>query len=162
MKAKGWFVSALFVGGVVFAMRGCLSSPAPDEKLAGRFDAMCKIARDNVKTPQRGVRKLGGYLSKHTGDILGEFGSTLEAIETIADDAKHDKRAELARDRMRAPVRACIGDWMQFADAVESDPEASALVDHFMLRLSRTLEIIAGSDLRALPLRLDRAIETIR
>ena len=165
MTAKGWMVGALVAGGVVFAMRGCLSSPPPDQRLADQLESICGIARDNIRTPERGVRKLGGYLSKHTGEMLGELGETFEVIETIADDTKHDKRAEVARNRLRAPLRACEADFMDFADAVENNPEAVQLVEHFSIRLNRTLEIFlsgARFDLRSLPARIDHAIDTLR
>jgi len=142
---KAWLVAgAIAIGGVVFVRGGCLNqgSKAPDERLAGRLDDLCAIARGNVETPVRGVHKLGGYMAKHTGDLFGDFGSTLAAIERIPDDAKHDARARLARDRIRKPVIACQADWLRFGNAVENNPEASELMERFNERFSRTLEII--------------------
>ncbi|HEU4611087.1 MAG TPA: hypothetical protein VFS15_03380 [Kofleriaceae bacterium] len=165
MKLTGWVTGAIVAGGVVFAMRGgCLnrSSSAPDERFAGRLDDMCQIARKNIKTPETGLRRLGAYLDKHTGDMLGEWGDTLAAIERIPDDARHDDRARLARDRIRKPVLACAGDWNRFFNAVEADPAAKALFEHFAERLGRTLEIIgSGGTLRDLPGALDQAIERL-
>lgn len=144
MKSKGWIVAALAAGGTVLAMRGCLdsSTKAPDELLAVRFDEMCAIARANISTPERGVKKLGHYLGKHTGDIMADWGNTLSAIERISDDRKHDDRARLARDRIRTPLKACERDWARFSNAVEADPAAKALVEKFSIRLNRTFEII--------------------
>ena len=163
MKLTGWLSGALVAGGVVFAMRGCLSkSAAPDERLAGRLDDMCQIARKHVDTPEAGLRQLGRYLDEHTGDLLGEWGDTLAAIERIPDDAKHDQRARLARDRIRQPVLACQRDWMAFGQAVEADPAAKALLERFSERLSRTFEIIgSGWSLHDLPSELDAAIERL-
>lgn len=153
MTRKGWLVGAVIVGGSVLAMRGCLSTPSPDERLAGRFEAMCEIARVNVHAPERGVRELGHYLGRHLGDITGELGETIAMIERISDDDKHDERARLARDRIRKPVRACEDDWMKFAEAVEADEAASQLVANTAERLNRTLEILLGArvKLRDLP-----------
>jgi hypothetical protein len=154
----------LVTGGVVFAMRGgCVSGggKAPDEKLAGHFSELCEIARANISSPEKGVRKLGGYLDKHTGDMFGEWGSTLAAIERITNDDKHDDRARLARDRIGKPLVRCERDWMRFFEAVEADPKASELVDDFAIRLNRTLEIIFSSaefDLRRLPAQLGRVV----
>jgi hypothetical protein len=161
MKASGWIVAALVAAGITVTARGgCLSSKDPDEELASRFDKMCDIARDNVDTPEAGVRKLGRYLGSHLDDIFGELGGTLAAIETTADDAKHDDRARLARSRLGAPWRACERDWRRFADAVERDPDAAELVDRAAERLSRTFEIIfSGADLRELPARVQSAID---
>ena len=165
MKLTGWITGALLAGGVVFAMRGgCLnrSSAAPDERFAGRLDDMCQIARKNISTPETGLRRLGAYLDKHTGDMLGEWGDTIAAIERIPDDAKHDARARLARDRMRKPVLACAGDWNRFGQAVENDPAAKALFEHFAERLARTFEIIgSGFTLHELPSELDQAIDRL-
>jgi len=171
MKLTGWLTGALVAGGVVITMRsGCLSKgPAPDERFASRLDDMCEIARKNVDKPERGVRTLGSYLDKHTGDLLGEWGDTIAAIERIPDDAKHDARARVARDRMRQPVLACANDWAAFNRAVENDPAAKALVERFAERLQRTFEIIgSGSSIRVLPLAprdlpsaLDRAIDKL-
>jgi hypothetical protein len=165
MKTRDLIIGALVVVGVVFAMKGCLSSDkAPDERLAGRFEALCDIARANVETPEKGVRKLGRYLGKHTGDLLGEFGDTLAAIETIADDGKHDQRALQARRRIGKPLRACEMDWVRFGDAVDRDPAASALVERFSIRLNRTLEILFGEgrrfDFATLPRDLGAAFDT--
>jgi hypothetical protein len=162
MKARGWVVAALVAAGVTMIARGgCLNrSKAPDEELASRFDKLCDIARDNVGTPEAGVKKLGRYLGAHLDDIFGELGGTLAAIETTSDDAKHDDRARLARERLGAPWRACERDWMRFADALERDPNASALVDRAAERLSRTIDIIfSGADLRELPARVRTAID---
>lgn len=144
MTAPGWILGALVVGGVVFTVKGgCLQSePAPDERLAKHFDNMCVIARENIKTPERGVRKLGHYLDKHTRDMFGDFGDMLATIERIPDDAKHDRRAEKARNRLQRPIIACARDWNRFGEAVDNDPKALELIQHFNDRLSRTLEII--------------------
>jgi hypothetical protein len=165
MKAKKtkWVVGALIAGGVVMAMRGCLSKPAPDARLADRFEDLCSIARKNVKTPEKGVRALGSYFVKHTDDIFGEWGGTIIEIEKIKDDDKHDARARVARDRLRAPLRACEDDWMQFAEAVSENPEASELVNNAAERLNRTFEIILSSnahvDWKHLPQQLEQAIK---
>lgn len=146
MNKKGWLVAAALVaGGVVFARGGCLNqtTKAPDQRLASRLDDLCKIAREGAKAPVAGVKKLGAYMGKHTGDMLGDFGATIATIERITDDKKHDARAALARDRWHAV--ACPADWMRFDDAIQKNPEATALMTHFAERLNRTLEIILGS-----------------
>lgn len=135
-------VGALVAGGAVMAMRGCLSKPAPDARLAGRFEDLCDIARANVDTPVKGVRKIGAYMVKHTDDMLRELGATIITIETIRDDEAHDERAYEARDRLAAPLAACERDWMRFGEAVENNPEAAELVSNAGERLSRTLEIL--------------------
>ncbi len=164
MKIKGWVVGALIGGSVVLGFRtqgGCLNSKAPDEKLASRFEDLCDIARDNVETPEQGVRELGNYFAKHTEDLLREFGATMQVIETIADDTKHDDRAYVARDRIQKPLRACQRDWNRFGDAIQRDPAASALLEHGMNRINRTLEIILKTtdiDFRNLPGLLEQAV----
>jgi hypothetical protein len=162
MKARSWIVGVLLIGVLLFAMRGCLNQPAPDQRLAEHFEALCDIARDNVKTPERGVRKLGGYLGKHLGEIFGDFGSTIATIEKIKDDEAHDERARVARDRIRAPWRACQNEWMQFSEAVKADPAASALMQQTADRLNRTIEILISSkhlDLLDLPNELQHAFD---
>lgn len=148
MKSKGWMVSTVLVVGSVLALRGCLSKRAPDENLAGHFEAMCEIARDHTSSPVRGVRALGGYFGEHTEAMLGAFGATLATIERIADDRDHDARAEKARERIRAPFAACEEDWLHFFEAVDANPEAAALLDRGLDRLGRTLEILFGEALR--------------
>lgn len=163
MKKTALVVGALVAGGVVFAKGGCLtgSSSAPDQKLASHFDDMCKIARANVDSPLKGVRKLGVYLDKHVGHLLGAWGDTLATIERIPDDQKHDDRARLARDRIHNSIGTCAADWLAFVQAVQDDPEANELVERFSIRLSRTIEIISGngSDLLHLPATVDRAVD---
>jgi len=162
MKLFRWLAGAVLVGGVVFAMRGCLSKPDPDERLAGRFEKMCKIAHDNIDTPEKGVRQLGRYAAQHTGDILGELGDTITTIEKIGDDDKHDARARLARERLYEPLHGCEHDWESFWLAVQEDPKASELVQHAAERLSRTFEIIFKGkhvELRDVPRELEKVIE---
>lgn len=164
MTKKAWVGGAVVAAGMVFAMRGCLNetTKAPDERLAKRFDELCEIARDNVQSPVRGVRKLGRYMAKHTGELLGDFGSTIAAIERIPDDARHDDRARLARDRLRKPLRACERDWARFGEAIEANPEASAMMERFSVRLNRTFEILFSGmafDLKSLPMQIDAALD---
>ena len=155
MKLKGWLFTAVVAGGAVYGFRGgCLNKTAPDEELADHFSELCEIAGDNIDTPKKGVKKLGGYLARHLDDMLGDFGSTIVTIEKIKDDRKHDERARLARDRMQKPWISCQRDWMQFWTAVDEDPEASELANRAIDRLGRTFEIIFSSkdfDLRSLP-----------
>lgn len=165
MKARGWLVTVAVVGVAVTTVRGgCFRSTtkAPDERLAGNFVDLCEIARANVETPERGVKKLGRYLGKHADDMLGAFGATLSQIERIDDDEKHDARARLARERIQAPLRACERDWERFGRAVERDPAANAALQRGVDRLGRTLEIIFSSangdrrlELRDLPHQLE-------
>jgi hypothetical protein len=156
MKTKGWLAAALAASGMVYAIHtgGCLNSKAPDEKLAGHFEDLCEIARNNIDSPEKGVRQLGRYFGKHTGDMLGEFGDTIATIEKIDDEDKHDDRAAVARDRIHAPWIACGPDWQRFFDAVDRDPGASQTLQHGIERLGRTLEIIfpgMQGDFRRLP-----------
>jgi hypothetical protein len=162
MKIKGLVVGVLVTGGVVFAMQGgCLrdTSSAPDQRLAKRMGDICEIARENVKTPEKGVRKLGAYLDKNVDKILADYGAMFATIERISDDKKHDDRARLARDRLRKAD--CQSDFQRFADAVSEDPAASALVQRFGERLSRTLEIISGKQMQLDFSRLPQQLETL-
>ncbi|MGE5182949.1 MAG: hypothetical protein ACM31C_12840 [Acidobacteriota bacterium] len=162
MKTQGWLAAALVAGGSVMAMRGCLSKPEPDVRLAERFDDLCDVARKHVDTPEKGVRAIGNYLARHADDMLGEWGGTLVTIEKIGDDGKHDARARLARERLQKPLKACEADWARFGQAVQDSPEASELVGHAAERLNRTLEILFGArahfDFAHLPEQLERAI----
>ncbi len=165
MKAKGWFALVLIAGGGVVSVRamgGCLDQPSPDQKLAARLDDLCDIARDGAEKPVAGVRALGRYMGKHTGDLLGELGDTIALIERIPDDDAHDQRARTARDRIQKPLRGCENDWQRFNDSIEANPEARALVDKAMIRLNRTLEILFGGNawtLRDLPRQLIHAVD---
>lgn len=165
MKPNPWMVVALVGASAVFAYRGCHNQLDPDQKLGGHLASLCEVARDHMTTPAQGVRRLGRYLDKHAGEMLGELGSTLAIIERIEDDDAHDERASIARTRIQEPLRACRADWQRFADAVESDPEASALIAHSIERLGRTLEIIlsgAKLDVLHLPSQLERLADKIR
>jgi hypothetical protein len=163
MKLMGWVAGAVVAGFVVLAMRGCLSKPAPDERLAKHFEKTCAIARANIDTPERGVRAMGDYLGDHADDVLGDFGATIAMIEKIRDDGKHDDRARLVRQRLSATVHACDRDWTRFWQAVGEDPEAEALVQRFIERLSRTFEIIFQGrhvELRDVPRELEQMLAT--
>ena len=122
MKAKGLVVAALVLGGVVsIASRGCFRQPtlAPDERYASHMSSLCEIAREHVKTPEPGVRKLGRYLARHTGDIVKDLADTIALIEMIDDDDKHDDRARVTRERWQRVQ--CTAAWNEFFDAVQQD-----------------------------------------
>ncbi|GEM_PF-1851014 len=167
MKAK-WMVTALVAGGAVVAARGCIgqrqSSTAPDEKLASQFDDLCKIAKGGIENPVKGVRKLGGYLVLHTGDMMKNLGDTFAVIESIDDDKKHDARARAARRTMLAPLVACEETWNEFGDAIEGNEQAFAMLQRAAERLERTMNIIfsggPGFTFRDLPSQLERALST--
>lgn len=144
-----WKVVSVFVLGIVVIRGGACATcskkvarPAPDERLAGHFRKLCEIAEDGIDHPQRGVRNLMRYHGDHGPDMVEAFAATLVLIERIEDDDLHDARAELARDRINAPLDACEETWVDFADAVEEDPEASRILKTGVERLGRTLEII--------------------
>ncbi len=153
MRSRTLLVVGGFVAIALYARGGCIDRRAPDEKLAAHFVDLCGIARDHRGKPVKGVKKLGHYLLENTGPMMHSFGSTIAVIERIKDDDQHDGRAYVARDRIRAPLRACEDDWARFADEVDADPEASALVERAMIRLQRTLEIVFGEQTAAVRFR---------
>lgn len=169
MKAKRWMFTVVVAGGALFATRGCIggcfssAGAAPDEQLASQFDDLCKIAKGGIKDPVKGVRKLGGYLVRHTGDMMKNFGDTFGMIESITDDEKHDARARSARGTMLAPLAACEETWNRFGDAVEGNAEASAMVNRAAERLERTMNIIFSGGprftFRDLPSQLEQALD---
>jgi hypothetical protein len=146
MKMNRVVIAALVAGGAVAAVKmgGCLSSKDPDEKFGGHVEDICKIARDGAGKPVAGVKKLGHFLADHAGDMAKEYVDTIALIELIEDDGKHDDRARLAHERMVGPLVDCIKDLENFLDAIEGNEEASALVNHTMERIDRTLNIIGG------------------
>jgi hypothetical protein len=167
VKKSAWLVSVVLAGGVLVALRtsgGCLTKKGdPDQELAGRFAALCEIAGDHIDSPVPGIRKIGRYLGRHTDDMLGELGGTIQLIESIPDDAKHDARARLARTRIHKPIHECEDTWKRFGEAVEADPEASEILNRALDRLGRTLEIIFGEnktiDFKHLPIDLIKRFE---
>jgi len=153
---RGWWwkVIVIVVFGLVLA-RGWACGAGrrgPDERLAQHFERLCKIAERGVDHPKDGVHRFMRYLGDHSPDMLADFAATLVLIERIDDDAAHDRRARTARDRMRAPLRACERTWEDFSDAVEDDPEAAAAFERGVNRLGRTLEIVLGDSDRGMPI----------
>lgn len=154
-RAWWWWKPVLVVLLALVVIRGgacgaCAGvAPAePDERLAKHLEKLCRIAEDGVDDPEAGVRKMMRYHGDHGPDMLEDFGDTLVLIERIDDDDEHDRRARRARDRIHAPLLACAETWDDFAQAVESDPEASAILERGVDRLARTLEILAGAGAR--------------
>ena len=142
-------------GGACGACAGA-GRPDPDERLAHHFEKLCKIAEHGIADPQTGVRKMMRYYGDHGPHMLEDFGATLVLIERIDDDAAHDRRARVARARIQAPLIACEETWVDFEDAIESDPDAMAILQRGFERLGRTLEILFGeSDGHRLPPALD-------
>lgn len=147
-----WKPVSLVVLGLVIVRGGACGGgcdgprrAAPDEQLAAHLGELCKVAARGIDDPQAGVRALMRYHGDHGPAMLEQLGATLVTIERVADDAAHDARARVARDRLAAPLVACAQTWEDFAVAVEGDPEASATLERGMQRLGRTLEILLGS-----------------
>jgi len=116
----------------------------PAERLAGRYRELCAIAGDNVKSPSRGVDRMGAFFGAHGPEMLRDYGDLVSSIERIADDGKHDARAREAGRIIRAPLHECSDTLERFAEAVEADEEASAKVTRAFDRLGRTLQLLFG------------------
>ena len=145
MKTSWKIILLALVLGAVWLYRGG-ATKAPDEKLAGHFSGICKIAKTNAKTPVKGVKSLFHFLGQNSASMMKEFGDTLVVIERIADDDAHDKRARKAGERIRKPLIKCERDLQRFFAAVESNPEASRLMERGSERLGRTLELMFGQN----------------
>lgn len=127
-----------------------VTTTPPDTRFAQHIDGLCEIARAHEDTPVPGIRAFGGYVADHAESMTGAWGALLAEIERISDEEDHDDRAELARQRITRPFLACERDFEAFFMAVDEDPEAAAIVQRAMERLSRTLEIIGGNTLRTM------------
>lgn len=141
---RWWLVLVVLVvlGLVWWTSRG--SRSAPDERLAAHTRALCKIAGAGVEHPDDGVARLFRYYGDRGPAMARDWAELLVLIERIDDDRAHDQRAALAARRLHAPAAACAETFARFAEAVESDPAASARLERGVRRLSRTIEIIAG------------------
>ncbi|HVK76552.1 MAG TPA: hypothetical protein VM734_24670 [Kofleriaceae bacterium] len=150
-RVSSWWKLVIVVAlGAAVARGGacaCRSSvPQPDERLAGHFRKLCRIAERGIEAPDEGVRRLMRYYGDHGPDMLAAFGETLVTIERIDDDRAHDQRARVARDRLRTPLDECAETWEEFGDAIAADPVASERLERGVERLARTLNIILGED----------------
>jgi hypothetical protein len=84
--------------------------------------------------------------------MLHQLGELLVTIERIDDDARHDQRARVARDRLRSRVLACAATWERFGEAIERDERARRRFERGVERFGRTLEIIFGQSAADVPL----------
>lgn len=143
---SAWKISLVVIAvGAAWLYQG-EATKAPDEKLAGHLSGICKIAKSNTRSPVKGVKGLFHYLGDHSATMMKEWGQTLVLIERIADDEAHDNRARMAGKRIRKPLIKCERDLERFFAAVESNPEASQLLEQGAQRLGRTLELISGAE----------------
>lgn len=127
---------------------GCTkdSPRAPDERLALHFTHLCGIAKDGIDQPRTGIKRWLGYHGDHGPDMAAAMAETLVVIERTADDAAHDRRARLARQRLQAPLLKCQDTLGEFFTAVAEDDQAAATLERASIRLNRTLEILLGKD----------------
>lgn len=151
-RSRGrWTLIALALAGALAvratACGGCHQDEKrrdPDERLALHFTHLCAIAEDGVDHPRPGIERFLRYHGDHSPDMASALAETLVVIERTADDGAHDRRARLARDRMRAPVVACEETLGEFFAAVAEDPQASRTLERATTRLNRTIEIVFG------------------
>lgn len=146
MKRPGRKSVAVVAVLVVVAAWWVARRNGPEERLAGRYRQLCAIAGDNVKSPSRGVDRMGVFFAAHGADMLHDYGELVTSIERIADDRRHDDRAREAGKVLRAPLHECADTFERFADAVEADDEASAKVTRAFDRLGRTLQLLFGDE----------------
>lgn len=145
-------VALLILGFFVLRAVACTAGSAPDDKLADHLDAMCRIAEKGAKSPDDGVQRLFGYFGENGPTMLHQLGDLLVTIERIDDDARHDQRARVARDRLRARVISCAATWERFSEAIERDERARRRFERGMERFGRTIEIIFGQSAADFPL----------
>jgi hypothetical protein len=144
MKRGWWLVIAVLVALVlVWVLRGG-ARKAPDEKLAAHGRALCAIAEKGERAPRDGVRALMRYYGDHAPAMARDWAELIVLIERIDDDRAHDDRARLAGKRIREPLERCQSSFERFGRAIEADPEAAAILDRGVKRLSRTFELIFG------------------
>ena len=158
MRKAFWIVLLILVVVFVWWYRKD-GNDTPDKKLSSHFAALCDVMRDNVDSPSTGVDRVFGYLGENSPAMLEQFGATLVTIERIADDNAHDRRAEEAARRIRAPLIACQGTFERFISAVEDDPAALRKAQRGLERFDRTLQILFGS--KGLEANLDQILETL-
>ncbi len=140
MKTK--ILLALALLAAAFWVFGGGAVQAPDQKLVGHFDKMCKIAERGIASPEAGVKRLFAYYGSHGPEMLKEWGNLLVKIESIKDDAAHDERARVAGRRLHKALASCEQTYNRFGAAVAADPKASQLLERGTTRFSRTLELI--------------------
>jgi hypothetical protein len=144
MKRK-WLLVLVPVVAVVAVTRWPSDhDPAPDERIGARLAGVCPIARANIDTPLHGVDEVGGYIADNAPAILHDFAELVATIERIRDPRRHDRRAELASDRMFAPVSRCHRDLERFAEAVDEDEDAKERWEEGTARTIRTIGILLG------------------
>jgi hypothetical protein len=118
----------------------------PDERVGARLAKMCPIAKRNVNDPVRGVSELGNYYADNTPSLLHDFAETVAMIERIDDPAKHDRRAQIAHQRMFTPISRCARDLDRFFRAIDEDEEASAKWAEGVESTNRTIGILLGNE----------------
>ena len=143
---KKLVVMVLIAGVGLWAWNRPNRGSQPDAELARSFGDMCKVAKKNLDTPQRGVDQLFRYFGRHTPAMMKQFGELLVEIEKTSDDAEHDRRARQAHKRLRRPLVVCGRTWEKFFAAVEADPAASAKFERGVNRVARSLELIFGGE----------------
>jgi hypothetical protein len=144
MKQTGWKGVLLLAVLIVVAASWMSRRHGPAERLAGRYREVCAIAGDNVKSPSRGVDRLGAFFAGHGPEMLRDYGELVSSIERIADDGRHDARAREVGRTINAPLHECSETLQRFAEAVEADDEASAKLSRAFERLGRTLNLLFG------------------
>lgn len=154
---RGTFL--VVAGLAVLIASGCdAGRPAPDERIARHHQALCTIAEDGAKAPRDGVRTMFRYYGDHGPDMARDWADLLVLIERIDDDRRHDDRARQAAKRIHAPLLRCAAAFERFSEAIAEDAEAAEILERGVTRLSRTLEILFGSQ-RWSPLDLPRTFE---
>jgi hypothetical protein len=144
MKRTGWKSVVVLAALIVVAAAWMARRHGPAERLAGRYRQICAIAGDNVKSPSRGVDRMGAFFAVHGSEMLRDYGDLVSSIERIRDDRRHDAEAREAGRIINAPLHECAETLQRFGEAVEADEEATAKLSRGFERLGRTLQFLFG------------------
>ncbi|MFT3694595.1 MAG: hypothetical protein QM831_15710 [Kofleriaceae bacterium] len=160
MRTSSLLVAMAVVGGSVYMARGCLSRPAPEDRLVSRFDDLCTIAKRNINTPEQGVKAFGTYLGKYLGDMTGDFGDLIVATNKAKDP---DAAAHAAHDKLEATLEACGPTIEEFAKAVEANGPAREYINTKGDRAVRTILILltGSANGQLIPTELTGAIQRL-
>jgi hypothetical protein len=140
--------AVIVVGLVVAAGVWMIQRSSSEERIARRLGTVCQIARDNVKTPARGVDRLFAHLDANTAETLRDLGELVVEVQRIGDEKRHAERARRANRVLRAPLESCRADLDRFSEAINGDEAATRKLEAGIERLNRTLGLLFGDAAR--------------
>jgi hypothetical protein len=140
MKKRSLWLAVVCGGCLAYlAVRGCGNEP--EGRLAAHLDALSKIMKGHLGSPEKGVTRLFDYNQAHVSEMLGLWGELIATLDRIEDDRAREKRGKRIVATLRPALDRFAAAAEPFFERVQRDPAARRTLEQRLARLKPLEEL---------------------